>query len=282
MPPKKTASLTQGVLGKQIPITYAPKVKHQCEYFPDGHLSFVITGASGCGKSTILCNIIPQITGISQVIICSLITRNAVYDAIRSYCDDREIEFVVYNEPKAAEEGIEEMLASREPGKNSFIVFDDFARRSSNRNDPYTVCMTSVSRMMRNYSCYSAFITQSSTDVPTLVRNNANVRFLFRMNDHHAVRSARDDFVSNGFGSEALFDHLMTKIQPLHSFLMLVNPGKIYICRPGERPLLYTPPTTPSGSTKVKCALPPPLEAVQPGRRSDRAAASYSDSSDDD
>jgi len=229
MSTKKSGTLSKGLFGNAINVTYGKKAKHLSPYFPEGHLSFVILGASGCGKSTTLLNIVPNISNLSQVIICSRVTKNDVYKALENYCKPREIEFVVISEPESGETLIEEMLETREDGKNSLIVFDDFTRNGSARSDPYTRFMTDVSKVMRNYGCYNCFITQSATDVPTLVRNNATVRIVFQMGDMHAIRSFKNDFIANSFGDEIDFKLLYSLLSKKpHSFLMLCNPDRIF------------------------------------------------------
>jgi len=226
---EKSGSLKKGVFGRAIQVTYGKKQKHYSPYFPDGHFSAIVLGMSGCGKSTTLLNIIPNLANLGQVIICSRVTKNDVYKALENYCKSHDMEFVVLSDPDIAESTIEEMLETREDGMNSLIVFDDFSRNGASRNDPYTKFMSDVSKVMRNYSCYNVFITQSSTDTPTLVRNNCTVRIIFKMGDTHAIRSFKNDFVANSFGSEEDFKQLYSLIEKKpHSFLMLCNPDRIY------------------------------------------------------
>jgi hypothetical protein len=143
----------------------------------------------------------------------------------------------VYSDPTTATEEIQAKLAAKSDDDWGIVVFDDFSQQRSGRNDPYTQCATMVSAMLRNYNYHCAFITQSSTNVPTLYRNNANVRIVFQMNDQHAVRSIRGDLVCSGIvDSHETFDQLYELVrQQEHAYLMIVSKGKerkLYIWLP--------------------------------------------------
>jgi len=223
-----SGSTRPGVFGRQINVQHGRKVKHKSELFPDGHLSFMITGASGTGKSCLLLNIIPNITGLSQLIICSRVHKNATYDALSTYCDNNDIEYELITDPISGEATIESMLSTRREGTATLVVFDDFGRLNSSRADKSTMFQNDISRLMRNYGCYSVYITQSFTDMSTLTRNNSNVKITFIMHDTHSIRAFKDSFISNGFGNEQEFNYLYNLLKKQHSFLMLVSPNKIY------------------------------------------------------
>lgn len=224
-----------GPFGRTINIKYDQKQKHNNPCFPDGHLCCTIMGCSGCGKSSIMINYIMQIANLSQVIICSLITRNKVYDIMEAYCDEKDIEFKVLNDPITAQNEIENMIENKPDGTNGIVILDDFSQQKSGRSDPYNSFSSSVSALLRNCGYHSAFITQSATNIPTLFRNNANMKIVFQMNDIHAIRSIRADFVGSGvLKNNDEFDELYALIQQKqHSFLMLVCKGgrnnKLYI-----------------------------------------------------
>jgi hypothetical protein len=238
---KKKPIFSDGPFGKRITMTYDKKVKHNSDYLPDGHLCGTICGRSGSGKSSILLSILPQIANLSQIAICSLIRINKVYDSIREFCDQREIEFIILNDPITAKEEIEGLIERLPEGTNGLIIFDDFSQQKSGRSDPYNQCSASVSALLRNYGYHSFFITQSSTNIPTLFRNNANIRITFALSDQHAIRSVCGDFIANNIlKNKDEFNQLYGLIQRTeHSFLMMVTKGdtahdKLYICLPNK------------------------------------------------
>lgn len=237
---EKKPVLASGLFGQKIKVDYDKPVQHNSKYLPNGHLCFNIIGCSGSGKSHVLLSLIPQIANLSQIIICSLITNNPVYDAIERYCESQNpsIEFAVLNDPQTATATIEEMIENKPEKTNGFIILDDFSTQASGRNDPYNKCAAEVSALLRNYGYHSAFITQSATNIPTLFRNNSNVRIVFQMNDTYAIQSIRRDMIGCGVVKDREeFDELYKLVQETeHAFLMMVNKGgqnnKLYIYLP--------------------------------------------------
>lgn len=250
--------LGAGLFGPKILLKYDKPIKHNSEYLPDGHLCFNIIGASGCGKSHILLSLIPQIANLAQIAICSLITNNPVYKAIGSYCESHKpdpIEFQILTDPQNAQATIETLIENKPEDKQGLIIFDDFSQQKSGRNDPYNQCAASVSALLRNYGYYSAFITQSATNIPTLFRNNANVRICFRMNDQHAIRSIKGDFCASGILRPNEFDGLYKQLARVdHSFLMLISKGG-----KNDRLYIYLPETPDARVQEVEIQRMPDL-----------------------
>ena len=224
---RKRSVTKKGVFGETIIVEHDSPVKHKSPYFPDGHLSIEIIGCSGCGKSSMLLSIIPQIANISQIIICSTVTHNKVYDAIRAYCDREDISYALACSPEEAKVTIEDMTSEKEPDKQGLVIFDDFSMQKSGRNDPFNQIAAVVSAVMRNYGYHSIMITQSATNVPTLFRNNSNVRIIFNMQDTFAVVSIRRDVINSGVirtneDFNRYYD-LVKKAQ--HAYMMIVTKG---------------------------------------------------------
>jgi len=224
-----TGKVKQGMFGRQITVNYGKKIKHKSAFLPDGHLSIIITGRAGAGKSFLLLNLIPNVE-ISQLVICSRVVRSPVYDALKKYCDDNDIEMALVTDPLTGEELIEDMLERRPDDTHTMVVLDDFSRNNQSRADPYTKFANDISKVMRNSQCYSIMIAQSSTDVNTIFRNNCTVRISFQMMDKYAIKSLKDSFLAGAFGSEQEFDWLYSLLERQHSFIMLVtdSPPRIY------------------------------------------------------
>jgi len=254
----KKPILEKGMFGRRIRITHEPGIKHNSPYLPDGDLSFNILGTRGCGESTLMCELIPQIANLGQIIICSRISYQVskVYPAIEEYCNQQDppIKFEVFTDPATAQEGIERMIEEREEGKDGLIIFDDFSDASSSRSDPYNKCMNVCAQLLRNHRYHIMCITQSATGLPTLTRNNANIRIIFQMNDHNSVESIRRDVVQSGIvPDKEAFDELYRQIrrQP-HSYLMLVQKGG----QTGNRLFIYINGEM-SVPQEVKISAPP-------------------------
>jgi len=218
-----------GAFGTQIAIHCPAPEAHKCKYFPDGYLSFVIVGQPGSGKSMLLLSIIPNIEDLKAIVIVSRVGRNQVYDAIEGYCKDQEIDFQIFNEPDTFNACLEDMTEEYEPTDHKLIVFDDFSPKGTQLS-AYTKAMENVSMIMRNYGFYSIYITQSATNVPTIVRNNATVRITFNMSDTYAKNSYTHDFINDGYGDKEDMKYLMDALQKhQHSFIMTFQPHCVYI-----------------------------------------------------
>lgn len=237
----------EGTIGARIPVTLTKAQEHKSPYFPPGHLSILIGGRSGCGKSTLLRELIPQIALLKYVLICTKITNNPVNDAIKRYCENTlgpDGEPIVYGIAHNLEDAtalVEETIdAKNELGIDccGVIVLDDFSDYSSSRSNPMNVFIAKVFGMLRNYGFHNISITQNYTNFSTLARSNANIRFIYSMNDVHAVRSIANDFVGNTTRSKEDFNDLFRIVKDNeHAFLQFNSSGddqRVFISIPGH------------------------------------------------
>ena len=230
-----------GQFGTKIILPHKKDIAHNSVYLPPGHLSILIIGSSGSGKSTLLLELIPQIANLGIIVAATLIRTNPVYEQLAKWCERKEIRFELVDNPISCKETLESCISDMDGSKQGLIIFDDFSQQKSSRSDPYNQCVSMASAMLRNYGWHSCFITQSSTNVPTLYRNNANVRVIFAMNDVHAVRSICNDvLMARVVPDKETFMQLFDKIQKeYHSYLMVVTKGRelnLYIYLPSFGP----------------------------------------------
>ena len=248
-----------GMFGPAIHVEYGHKIKHNSPYLPDGDLAISIIGRRGSGKSTIMLHLLPQIANLCQIIICSRVCEamSPVYQAIRRYCgpsdpgakgpEDRDITFALFDDPATAKGGIEKLIAAKAEldGKadkplDGLVIFDDFTDSSSARSNAYNSIAITITQILRNYRYHTMYITQSSTGVPTLVRNNTNVKIVFPLGEKHAIQSIKADFIASGVIDADMFDRLYERVSDhTHSYLMLVHGGdnnRLFIYVPGSEP----------------------------------------------
>ena len=233
--------IVQGPFGDSIKINRpAEELVHKCPLFPKGHLSILVSGASGCGKSTVVCSILPNIAKLSQVIMCSGIIGNPVYDTIQDWCQANKILYTLFDEPDEAMCGIEQLNAMKEPGTYGVIIFDDFSPSKKASDDAYNVLANDVSRKLRNYGYHSIYVMQSTTSFQTIQRCNANIRIVFEMGDKHALDSLANDMVASGLFEEPddfkrLFRCVLAE---KHSFMMIISGAgaqrKVYLSTPSS------------------------------------------------
>lgn len=215
--------LVPGPFGPRIFVPYKKDIVHKSEYLPPGHLSISIVGRSGCGKSTLVLSIVPQINNLSQVIYLSLVEENPVYIGVKQYCKANDIEFGFASEPNSAMTLINEFKERKNPETQGVIIIDDFNVQKSGRNDTFNNLNAIVSAVFRNHGYHNIFVTQSSTNVPTLLRANSSIKIVFGFAETHALRSIRNDFLSSGaIKTREDFDSLFNVIQnEPHAWIML-------------------------------------------------------------
>jgi hypothetical protein len=213
---------------------------HPSKFFPDGDLSFEIIGKRGTGKSTILTEIIPQIgtskpesvTGfvqLSQVFIFTLIPNNPVNGAIKRWCEaqDPPILYKQYDSPAPENiADIEATMGAKPEGSYGLFIFDDFVPKEG-ASASLSFVVTAF-KLLRNEGYYCCIITQDAISVNTKIRNNANIKIVFRMNNIHAVYSIARDFESTGLINRTQFMELYTTyiMKENHAYLMLCQTEK--------------------------------------------------------
>lgn len=240
--------LVEGPFGRRIFVEYDKPTKHKHFALPDGHLAFCINGTSGSGKSTVICSLLPFISNLSQVLIFSCISEevNKAYQAIHAWCDKSDIEYGIVDNPRDAKLMMTEFQEKKKPGSFGICIMDDFNQQKSGKNDAFNSEGAVIAAMQRNYGYHCVFVCQATQGVPTSIRNNTNIKIVFRMNEEHAIRGARLDFLNSGvIKSREEFDGLFAIIQKIdHSYLMLDRArGKLFI---------YIPPGNPDGSQDIQ------------------------------
>lgn len=236
----KKAVTRQGAFGEEIVFEHKPAVKHKTDYFPDGFVCIEMIGCSGCGKSSLLVKLVPQFTGLKNVLVCSRITGGDAYDVyeqVEAWCDDNDIRYDFASDPMDALVALDDIAngAKYGPDECGLVILDDFSDQKSGRNEPFNNVVAKVGAMMRNYHLNSICITQSATNMPTLFRNNANVRVIFTMNDHNAVRSITQDVTMLNVPEKEWWDLYKLVQEQRHAYLWLKSAGQqseVYIYLP--------------------------------------------------
>ncbi len=220
--------------GQRIAVKHGHEVENKAP-LPNGHVLGCIVGASGTGKSTIVCSLIPKFGHLTQVMVFSKVIGNAVYDAVEQYCDSQGIQYGFASDPEEGAELIERFIEQKGPEDYSLTIFDDFSRgNSQSREEPHNRLQNTVFQVLRNYRNHALVISQSYTGVPTLVRNNTVLQILFRMRGEPSTRSAATDFENmTGIPAE-VFRQLYAFVQKEpHGFLMC-NARDIFLYLPEQ------------------------------------------------
>jgi hypothetical protein len=227
--------LLDGDFGTRIELIHGPQVEHHSQYYPHGHLSIGIVGASGCGKSYLLLSILPQIAKLSQVIICTRV-HTPVYDQIRKWCDastieddddpESKIEFALFTSPIEADAGIARMTEEKPEDTYGIIIFDDFNEGTTAHNSPYMKVQNVCTMQKRNDGYHSCIVTQQYTNIGTKSRNNTNMLFAFTMHDKYALDGfSRHVFEATGIDSQDVRECFRDVTKVPHSYMLLVQEG---------------------------------------------------------
>jgi hypothetical protein len=218
--------------GERIGIQYGKK-QDNGPYLPKGNLAAEILGMSGCGKTTYLLSLILLIK-VSQIGIFSRIVGNKVYDEIEKYCNEKGIKYYFASAINEVENTIEQMTSDKDDKTWGLIVFDDWNQGTTSKDNKYVQIMTTVNTMFRNYQYHTCFITQSPVNIPTMIRNNCNVRVLFKINDKFAIDSFQHDFTNLTGKDRDVFMKLFNMIKSVpHSFIQ-VSDDKVFIYIDGK------------------------------------------------
>jgi hypothetical protein len=205
-------------------------IKHKNKFLPQSHILCSITGSSGCGKSTFLLGVIDGIFNVSQILICSLIIGNPVYDSIQKYCERKKIDYHFSSNPIEAQNTISELVEKKKKDTWGVIIYDDFNQgKVQSAGNPYTKCTCMSACMLRNYGYHMFFITQGPTNIPTTIRNNLNMRVVYKMNNRYDIISQQEDFNKCVNIPKRVFMKLYNQISKVQFSFLMLSGNKLYI-----------------------------------------------------
>lgn len=169
---------------------------HKSKFLGRGQLRIYICGASGCGKSTVLRSIVPNIadtTGAMFLLTTAL--QNQVHEEIERYArETRGIEFEKYSDPEQARDEIFNYLQEKPLDEHVLIIVDDFlsakANPLSDRRNLLTIDLTS---WIRGYNASIVVIAQNYVSLTPATRVSINSRYIFRAENDMAPRMISRD-----------------------------------------------------------------------------------------
>jgi hypothetical protein len=219
--------MIKGQFGEEIPLTYPPQKKHKVDWLK-GHCSIQINGASGSGKSVLLCKIIPLINNLDTIIIFSLVDNPPLYNQIEKYCEANDIKYYLsIDDPVEGAKLMEKVIEEKDPQKEGLIVLDDFSQYSRSRDNPYARLSTMANSLLRNYGFHNIVLTQSPNNVPTLQSCNASTKILFKIADKYGLIRAKGDYEQATGRQDFKMIYNCIKDNP-HSYMM-TSQGKVYV-----------------------------------------------------
>lgn len=190
----KTEIQDKSVFGKSIPFPKSNVTKHNSFILGSGSVFCIVAGRTGCGKSSVLLQMVPNFGSLKYVIICTCIVDNKIHQQIEKYCETNNIQINTCNDVQSAQEVIENILEEKKPTDHVLCIVDDFISMKNNRgNDDFSTFTNTVFSWFRNYNFSAIMITQKYTSISTQIRTNANLRLIFAMDSIHSLRSVSDD-----------------------------------------------------------------------------------------
>lgn len=208
--------------GARISVPRSPDIPNAWP-LPQSHVTCGIFGITGCGKTTILLDLIPCFHNLAQVMVFSCV-KTDVYEALQEYCNEQHIEFGFVDSPEGAVEMIPYMLESKEPGRWSLAIFDDFSSSSTSRTDPFNKVSIECIRKLRNSQVHSVYVCQSYTDMPATARNNVNLLVLFPMGAKGATdRMAQEACALSGMPPSAFHDLYEQVMRERHGCMLITR-----------------------------------------------------------
>lgn len=158
----------------------------------------MICGKSGCGKTSLLAQLIPGISqNIKFICIASMVYHNPFHLAIQDWCSGRKKTCVINDNPeriRAFVDGLHRynMLI---PGKKEMLmIFDDFSIHNRSGSEPENLVVEAFTRW-RNLGVNIIIICQDASMVATSCRNCTNMRILFSSASKTALHTFMKDIV---------------------------------------------------------------------------------------
>lgn len=168
-----------------IVIKHAPGIKHNSELYRDGWISFMLCGKSGCGKTSLMAELIPGISEqIKFICIATMVYNNSFHLAIKDWAKRNHRICVISDDPAAIRNFVTQLHYQGHlvPGEQEMLlIFDDFAIH--NRSDrPRQNLVVEAFTRWRNLGVNMVVVCQDVTMVAPNCRNCINMSILFNSN----------------------------------------------------------------------------------------------------
>lgn len=223
----------------KIKYIHPPEVEHKNKVISSSVLQCCIFGSSRSGKTTKLIELIPMIHDFVFCMICSNVFTPA-HKSILEYCESNEIPNVHCTNPNKYDELLKMCINFKKNTEHGLIIFDDYTRYSNSRMDKQNNQSIMAISQLGNKLINVVYISQQPTHIPTVLRNNASLRLIFKLAQKHAVDSTYNDLISvlgNNF-SRDIFNKIWEKlVQIKYAFLTLYNSNIPILCWCWKTPL---------------------------------------------
>lgn len=219
-------------MGYRIARKDTKQVNHKSKFLKPNSNFILVCGSTGTGKSTALLTIIPMFTNKTKyIIIASKKVEDDAHDAIKEYCEKENINYKYVHDIEECADTLADILDKKKKDEHMIVVFDDFNTQYSSRSEEgHNNIMIKCFAMLRSSNCSAIAITQSYSNLPTKLRENANMRVVFALGNIYSVRALLDDTVGLFFDgddeksirSDIKKIYKQVHLQP-HQFIVITN-----------------------------------------------------------
>jgi hypothetical protein len=182
----------------EIHLEHAPGVKHKNPLFRDGWMSMIICGTSGCGKTSLMAQLVPGISDtVKFITIASRVKGNDFHLAVKKWAESKHMIYVWHDDPIKLAAYIEALhdggfLIKDE--QEMLLIFDDFAPPATLSKDKRVQLVVRAFTTWRNYGLHLIVVCQNASMVPQDSRNCLTLRMMFE-SDARPMQNFRDGFI---------------------------------------------------------------------------------------
>jgi len=183
------------------PMGYAIKRKkskdlvHKSKLLKNNSNFIMVTGATGSGKSTIVLQLLLCFSKkVKYILLASAKIFDDAHESIKKYCKKEDIIFNYVHDADECNNKLADILDEKKKDDHVIVIFDDFnANFNAQGNDPLNQIIIKVFSLLRSQNCSAFVITQTYYSVATKVRENCNIRIVFKMDNVHSHRALIND-----------------------------------------------------------------------------------------
>jgi len=214
-----------------ISVPELPKLHHNSPLYRDGWISFMICGKSGCGKTSLMAQLVPGISeNIRFICIATMVYRNPFHLAIQDWCKKVKKICVINDSPEKIREFVTTLHQKNWliPGKQELLlIFDDFSINNRTGSKPENLVVEAFTRW-RNLGVNIVIICQDASMVATSCRNCTNMRILFNSASKTALHTFTKDIVDR-LPDTNIMAHLIKYITSIPYSYILVQDSPLEV-----------------------------------------------------
>lgn len=185
------------------------KLQNKNHWLLPNQIRAILVGPSGCGKTNLLLNLILQPNWLEwhKVFIIAPTSGQSMYEKLREFSDEEEISFINDVNEAPDPDDLDENLCN-------CIVFDDCMLENQDSS-------AKLFSRGRHKGADTFYLLQKYTHVPKVIRDNANLFFLFHGIDGDALRKIHQVWCASDMNFEEFKDFFRQSTQNMFDFAVI-------------------------------------------------------------